>query len=577
MPTKSLKLSRLALPLLLTAACGGDEAEETTDTGTTDVTEDTTPDVETDVEEDTDVVEDAVADVPVTGDICAALSLPVREFDTGEAGRRRHELGGDFEVTLLDGSSWSLSENWSGCESYVFVPDNIVYSDLNGASIWEDGVAQLMSESPLNVHYFFVSVRGTDSAAETSLNAMQGRVDEALAALPPADAAHWAERLHVVGTRAGATDAWIGSSLATGIGQLGMTIDRFQRIRGVGSLADVTRYDQELANAEMWPWERNLSYVTNEPRYYNFEAARQVELDAVDATEVHFWQGEVIEQFEDIEIELPSAEEMAGFDTLELDVTQHCPNPNALEAGNCGAWDYLAHLWLYEGEGEDETRVEIARHITTYHREGRWIVDMTPALVHLRDGGTRHFRWEWAPEWNVQPTATYLTLRFSNQDKGYQPIEIGELWGGKGFNSEYNVDRERMRVDIPGNASRVELWAVITGHGADTNQCAEFCNHQHEFVVDGRSFYREHPAIGNQEGCREAIDQGTVPNQWGTWWFGRGGWCPGQGVEPYVVDVTELATPGEELTVDYFGWLGGQEPPDNAGNIVMRSFIVSYE
>ncbi len=565
----------LLVSLILAAGCGDDEPAEV-DSGTPDTAEDTDTGTTTDVTEE-DTEPDAEPDAIVETDICEALGLPVRDFDTGEAGRRRHELGGDFTVTLMDGTDWTLSEEWSGCESYLFVPDNIQYSDLNTASIWEDGVSQLIAESPLNAHYFFVSVKGSDSAAETSLTAMQARIEDALSQLSPADAAHWSERLHVVNTRAGALDAWVGGSLATGIGQLGLTVDRFQKLRGIGSLADVTRVDPELQAADMWPWERNISYVTNEARYYNFEANRQIELDAVDATEVVFWSGEVIEQFEDINIELPSAEEMAAFDTLELDVTQHCPNPNALEAGNCGEWDYLAHLWLYEGEGEEETRVELARHITTYHREGRWIVDMTPALVHLREGGTRHFRWEWAPEWNVQPTSTYLTLRFSNQDKGYQPIEIGELWGGKGFNSEYNVDRERMRVPIPDNASRVELWAVITGHGADTSQCAEFCNHQHEFIIGGRSFYREHEAIGNQEGCREDIDNGTVPNQWGTWWFGRGGWCPGQGVEPYIVDVTDLATPGEELAIDYYGWLGGQEPPDNAGNIVMRSFIVSYE
>ena len=571
------RLCTLSL-LTLATACSDDDpvfvaetpdvTEDVTDTG--DATDDTDS-------ADGDVVVDVVEDLPPAGDICEVLSMPAREFETGETGRRRHDLAADFELPLMDGSTWSFSENFTGCESYLFVPDNIVYSDLNGASIWEDGVAQLIAESPLNAHYFFVSVRGTDSAAATSLEGMQQRVDDALAALSPADAAHWSERIHVVAQRSGALEAWVGSTLSTGVGQLGLAIDRFQRLRGIGSLADVTRYDPDLAAADMWPWERNVSYVTNEARYYNFEAARQAELDAVDATLVNLWQGEVIEQFADMEVELPSAEDMANFDTLEMDVTQHCPNPNALEVGNCGAWDYLAHLWLYSGEGEDETRVELARHITTYHREGRWIVDMTPALVHLRDGGTRRFRWEWAPEWNVQPTATYLTLRFSNQEKGYRPIEIGELWGSKGFNGQYNVDRERIRVPIPDEATRVELWAVITGHGADTQQCAEFCNHQHEFIIGGRSFYEEHPAVGNQEGCREDVDNGTVPNQWGTWWFGRGGWCPGQGVEPFVVDVTDLATPGDELAVDYYGWLGGQEPPDNAGNINMRSYIVSYE
>jgi hypothetical protein len=268
---------------------------------------------------------------------------------------------------------------------------------------------------------------------------------------------------------------------------------------------------------------------------------------------------------------------MATFDTLELDVTQRCPDPNAREEGNCGEWNYVAHLWLYEAEGEEETRVELVRHVTTYQREGRWIVDMTPALVHLREGGTRHFRWEWAPDSNVQPTSTYLTLRFSNQDKGYQPIEIDELWGGQRFNAQYNLGREQLRVAVPETATRVELWAVITGLGAETSQCAEFCNHQHEFIVDGQSFYREHEGAGNPEGCLETIDQGTVPNQWGPWWFGRGGWCPGQAVEPFIVDVTDLATPGEELAIDYYGWLDDEDPPENAGNILMRSFIVSYE
>ncbi|MFT6400392.1 MAG: hypothetical protein ACJAYU_005163, partial [Bradymonadia bacterium] len=433
--------------LVLAAGCGDDDEEsvgtgvtytdeDATDTGAVgDVEDGADTSVSPDAIEDDAIEADAEPDAIVDPDICEALELPVREFDPGEAGQLRYELGGEFSVSLMDGTDWTLSEEWSGCESYLFVPDSIAYSDLNAASIWEDGVIQLIAGSPLNAHYFFVSVKGTDSAAATSLTAMQGRVDEALALLTPADAAHWSQRLHVVNTRAGALDSWIGSLLGTEVGQLGITIDRFQRIRGVGSLADVTRFDPELQAAELPGWGRNISYVSNEARYYNFEAKRQVELDSVVATEVVFWEGEVIEQFEDIDIELPSAEEMATFDTLELDVTQRCPDPNALEEDNCGEWNYVAHLWLYEAEGEEETRVELARHVTTYQREGRWIFDMTPALVHLREGGTRQFRWEWAPESNVQPTSTYLTLRFSNQDKGYQPIEIDELWGGQRFNA----------------------------------------------------------------------------------------------------------------------------------------------
>ena len=38
---------------------------------------------------------------------------------------------------------------------------------------------------------------------------------------------------------------------------------------------------------------------------------------------------------------------------------------------------------------------------------------------------------------------------------------------------------------------------------------------------------------------------GGVPNQYGTWVYGRAGWCPGQDVAPYVVDITEYVKNGK--------------------------------
>ena len=31
------------------------------------------------------------------------------------------DVAGDFTVQQLDGSSWTFSEKWTGCESYVFL------------------------------------------------------------------------------------------------------------------------------------------------------------------------------------------------------------------------------------------------------------------------------------------------------------------------------------------------------------------------------------------------------------------------------------------------------------------------
>jgi hypothetical protein len=69
----------------------------------------------------------------------------------------------------------------------------------------------------------------------------------------------------------------------------------------------------------------------------------------------------------------------------------------------------------------------------------------------------------------------------------------------------------------------------------------------------------------------------VVPNQAGTWWFGRGGWCPGQEVHPWVEDLTAVAPAGAPVTISYAGRLSDVDPPDTSGNIELRSWLVVWE
>jgi hypothetical protein len=552
------------------AGCSTDSDSTPTDTGAADAGDGSGDAAVGDTGADGDAEPDAG---PVPGSVCDELGLLPVPFDSaGPYGVLRHELADDFTLPLADGSTFTLSEAWTGCDAYLFMPDSIVASQIDNTPLWQTDLAELIERSPRNAHYFLLT-RQAAAPAEVTVQNMQAEVDRVLGTLSDADAEHWRGRLHVVQTRVADLDGWLRDMLISSVGSGGFGIDPHQHLRGFGSLSDVTRYDAALAGAAGWGWANNLAYVAHEALWWNQQVRLQQDLDADGATVVSLWQGEVIEQFDDMEVELPSAEEMAGFDTLEFEIEMRCPNTESVEFGNCGAWDYLAHLWLFTGEDE---RLEMSRFITTYHREARWVIDATPMLYYLREGGTQKLRWEWAPEWNVQPTATWVNLRFSNQGRGVRPIEVTPLFQGGSFTSTYNDGRERLQVDIPAAAEKVELWAVITGHGADTNQCAEFCNHQHEFIINNRSFYREHPQVGNQEGCIEQIDAGMTPNQWGTWWFGRGGWCPGQQVDPMVEDVTEIVEPGGTADVDYFGWYGGRNPPDNSGNVLVESYLVTY-
>jgi hypothetical protein len=505
--------------------------------------------------------------------ICDLLGLPVAAFAPGGTGTHRGEVAGDFTLPLVGGGAFTLSERWSGCETYVFVPDTYRISDLDATSLWTDDVALLVATSPRNAHYLFVSRQATDAEADAATAAMARHIVDQLATLEPADAAHWRERLHVVAGRAATLGGWLQPLLTTGLGRIGLVIDRGQRLRGVGMLADVTQYDQALADAGKWPWRNSLSYAAYEAQWSDARAARDARLAADGATVVPVWEGETIGEYAETDVTLPSAAELEAFDTLEIEVRMECPDAEALELGNCGAWDYIAALTVTTGAGNQE----LARFITSYHRETHWVVDATPLIPLLAAGGSQHFRWDASPSWNPQPAVTTIRLRFSNRAVGVRPTAATFLWAGGAFDASYDAARTPIDVAIPASAARVELVAVITGHGSEANQCAEFCNHQHEFKLGGGTYLAQFPVAGRTQGCMARIADGMTPNQGGTWWYGRGGWCPGLEVDPWIVDVTADVTPGATATVQYRGLYGGAPPTTGRGTIDLASWLVVYE
>jgi hypothetical protein len=506
---------------------------------------------------------------PPAPSICEDYGRVVPWNAEGPYGVHRHDLAEEFTVPLTDGTELSLSAAWTGCESWIFVPDSLPIHEAGTASIWSADLQALVAGSAPNAHYVFVSTVSDGSKA--SRTAMAEQRQAVLDGLRKKEAEWWAARLHVVDQPADKLDSWLGEMMLSEVGRYGFAIDRQQRIRGVGSLADVSRYD---AN-QSWPWENNLAYAAHEVDKFNVEAQLAEQFEATEATEVVLFSGEVVEQLAEATVTLPDAATLSTFDTFEIVVEMRCPDPERAEFDNCGAWDYLAGLTVKEADG---SWTELGRFITTYHREARWLLDASSLLPHLLEGGEQTFKWEWAPYWNVQPTSTLLSLRFSNQGKGRRPVSATRLAQGGPFSSTYNDLRAPITVPIPASATRVELVVNVTGHGAGTNSCAEFCNHQHEFTVDGVSTLIEFPEAGNDDGCVDVgIANQATPNQWGTWWFGRGGWCPGQPVLPQIVDLTSQVTPGQDATIEYRGLFQGETPPDGAGDILLESWLVVWE
>lgn len=90
-------------------------------------------------------------------------------------------------------------------------------------------------------------------------------------------------------------------------------------------------------------------------------------------------------------------------------------------------------------------------------------------------------------------------------------------------------------------SARIAVW--YSGHGADNQNCAEFCERNYSLEVGG-------DLIANQSLWRDDCGEVALYPQGGTWVYNRGNWCPGDKIERYEHDVTFYAIPGDSMDVN---------------------------
>ena len=261
-----------------------------------------------------------------------------------------------------------------------------------------------------------------------------------------------------------------------------------------------------------------------------------------------------------------------------------CPGHLQGLAAGCNEWDYAHHLFVCDQDDPASCDTELVRYVTPYGREGEWLTDVSPLLPLFAEGGTRTLRYSGANGYDM-----HMRILLWNAGKSHRPVELRFLWGQSGaikWDENYNAlfSPVTFTVDDP-NTTKVGIYNVVTGHGFGSTweNCAEFCNHQHEFSVNGSAYMEEHPEAKDNEGCYKRVDEGVVPNQFGTWPFGRAGWCPGQDVKPWVQDVSDVLVSGEN-TIAYRS-LFRDEPytprPNNQGDYMpelrLQTWLVRYE
>ena len=101
-------------------------------------------------------------------------------------------------------------------------------------------------------------------------------------------------------------------------------------------------------------------------------------------------------------------------------------------------------------------------------------------------------------------------------------------------------------VIIPEGTRWVELALLSSGHCTDGTDADEFITKDNVVLVDGQEVYRWRPW---RDDCEDFRTVNPYCARWadGSWSsdYSRSGWCPGDVVDPEIIDLSPWLTPGE--------------------------------
>ena len=506
---------------------------------------------------------------------CTVIQLPVPWTDSISLNGPM-QIVPDFTIPTL-GSTFYFDEVWNGEDVYLFLFKYTSSTGSSNANVWGQNPGTLIRNLPDNTHLFYGSfdtgyhsdVIDRKTAVENSLN--------------PSEESKWSERIHYIDQRASSISGGLGDMISSINNPLYMGIDRFQMARETGAL---TSYPSGSTDP---------LHLAFEPEQWNAEFPVEIRLqdpgvEIITMMDFEYHQGGWGGGYSS-KRNMTFPANLSSYNTLEIYHEHACDERSNRygksdgSEGGCHEWDYEANLYICDPIDVNSCGTEFVRWITTYGREGRWLTDLSPYLFMLEDNDFRQFRYGGANRGSL--TISFLLSNWGDEDIA----QNGEFaFSGGQFDGTYNDESKYSRqfnFTVPAGTSRVEIVSTITGHGfgQDNQNCAEFCNHEHHYSMNGYSTAELHPIANSNDGCKQLVGEGVVANQYGSWPYGRAGWCPGQDVKQWRYDISSWSDmTGSTLNnLQYQGLFNGQEysPSDGVGNgnrnIHAEIWIVYYQ
>ncbi|MEM6830646.1 MAG: LamG-like jellyroll fold domain-containing protein [Bacteroidota bacterium] len=229
--------------------------------------------------------------------------------------------------------------------------------------------------------------------------------------------------------------------------------------------------------------------------------------------------------------------DLSGYSKILLHIKVECPD------GGCDPWDQPGKISAFS----DNREVEIARFITPFGIGicGPWTVDVTDFKTLLQ--GETELR-SYIQVWGA--SGWLLTAEFEFVESTDAPVfqKLSTLWSDDYVvygDPSISHDLPEQSVLIDPTTSDAHIRLTVTGHGqANTDNAAEFSDKTHQLFVNNAV------ETSHRLWKPDCISNPCSPQN-GTWTFARAGWCPGQGVEPFIKDISGSITPGGTVLVDY--------------------------
>lgn len=257
------------------------------------------------------------------------------------------------------------------------------------------------------------------------------------------------------------------------------------------------------------------------------------------------------------------------YEKILIYYTLKCDAATKADGLACGEWDYSTFIRVWD---DADNFWEIGRFITPYGinlslgPDGfTWVFDVT-------DYGPILHGMKRITAGNSQELLD-MKFVFVKGTPPRDPLSVTRLWNGGNPTYERIVndsDLAPIQVTLNPDAAMYRINTRPQGGnfngGANTDNCAEFCDREHWITVDGTERFRWN--VWKTCGLNPVYPQG------GTWVFNRAGWCPGAIVNTQQHELTPYVTPGQSITIDY----GIENPPQYVpfGHWVFWADLVAY-